>query len=140
MSQRFFTVAEVNALLPDLESAVRSMRESSARLEFMSRQIFKEDRPLPDTPVERAYLVGLEAVMASAEQIDSLGGEVKDLATGLVDFPSLREGRQVLLCWQLGEQTVGFWHEPEAGFAGRSAINDATEFKSGGAATGPGKD
>jgi len=56
------------------------------------------------------------------EEIQDLGVVVKDLDTGLVDFPSVREGRDVLLCWRLGEDEVAFWHGYDDGFAGRQPI------------------
>jgi hypothetical protein len=56
------------------------------------------------------------------EEIQALGVVVKDLDTGLVDFPSVRDGRDVLLCWRLGEDEVAFWHGYDDGFAGRQPI------------------
>ena len=47
---------------------------------------------------------------------------MKDLDDGLLDFPSLREGEEVLLCWRLGEEEIAFWHGPEEGFAGRKPL------------------
>ncbi len=61
----------------------------------------------------------LAAIVA---QIEELGVLVKDLDNGLVDFPSLRDGEEVLLCWQLGEESVSFWHGPSDGFAGRQPL------------------
>ncbi len=61
----------------------------------------------------------LRAVMA---ELDELGVEVKDVDTGLLDFPSEIGGREVLLCWRVGEQHIGFWHSREDGFAGRRPI------------------
>ena len=49
---------------------------------------------------------------------------LRDLDRGLVDFPSLRDGREVYLCWQEGEDEIGFWHEPDAGFGGRRPLDD----------------
>lgn len=49
---------------------------------------------------------------------------LRDLDRGLVDFPALREGAEVYLCWQEGEEEIGFWHEPDAGFAGRRPLDD----------------
>jgi hypothetical protein len=49
---------------------------------------------------------------------------LRDLDRGLLDFPSLRDGQEVYLCWQEGEDTIGFWHEPGAGFAGRRPLED----------------
>ena len=57
------------------------------------------------------------------EQLDALGVQVKDADTGLVDFPALRHGEEVLLCWQAGEDAVEWWHHPESGFAGRAPID-----------------
>ena len=54
--------------------------------------------------------------------IQALGAQVKDLDTGLVDFPSLRDGQEVLLCWRVGEPEIAFWHHPEEGFAGRRPL------------------
>jgi hypothetical protein len=54
--------------------------------------------------------------------IEELGGQVKDLDRGLVDFPALHEGEEVLLCWELGEEEVAHWHGLEEGFAGRRPL------------------
>jgi hypothetical protein len=59
---------------------------------------------------------------ALLHQILDTGAEVKDINTGLVDFRSLREGREVYLCWKAGEDQIGFWHDLDAGFAGRQAL------------------
>jgi hypothetical protein len=56
------------------------------------------------------------------KELSELGIQVKDVGRGLVDFPHIREGREVFLCWQLGEETVSYWHEIEAGFAGRRML------------------
>jgi hypothetical protein len=55
-------------------------------------------------------------------KINDLGCEIKDIEQGLVDFPALREGREVYLCWRLGEEEVAFWHELDAGFGGRQPL------------------
>ena len=55
-------------------------------------------------------------------QIQDMGIYVKDLETGLIDFPALREGQEVYLCWKFGEESIEFWHEIDAGFAGRQSI------------------
>jgi hypothetical protein len=63
------------------------------------------------------------------DQLDKLlhfildtGAQVKDINTGLLDFPALREGHEVYLCWKYGEDQIAFWHEIDAGFAGRQPI------------------
>jgi hypothetical protein len=57
------------------------------------------------------------------ERLLELGVHVKDLDSGLVDFPALRHGQEVLLCWQVGEESVDYWHDHEEGFAGRKPID-----------------
>ena len=64
-----------------------------------------------------------EALTACAERLDEIGVVVKDSDTGLVDFPSKREGEPVLLCWRVGEDEVGYWHDLVEGFAGRRPID-----------------
>ena len=56
-------------------------------------------------------------------QIQDMGIEVKDLMIGLIDFVALRDGREVYLCWKVGEDSIQFWHEIEAGFIGRMLID-----------------
>lgn len=55
-------------------------------------------------------------------RIHALGGVLKDINQGLVDFPSLRDGREVFLCWKHGEESISFWHDTESGFAGRKPL------------------
>jgi hypothetical protein len=56
------------------------------------------------------------------ERLQALGVQVKDLDRGLVDFPALRDGEEVLLCWQVGEEVVAYWHGVDEGFAGRKPL------------------
>ena len=56
------------------------------------------------------------------DEIAGHGAEVKDLDSGLIDFPALRKGETVLLCWQLGEDEIAFWHRIDDGFAGRRPL------------------
>jgi hypothetical protein len=59
---------------------------------------------------------------ALVQRVLDMGIELKDPTTGLVDFPSLRDGRVVYLCWRLGESSIEYWHDLEAGFAGRQPL------------------
>ena len=60
---------------------------------------------------------------AMYHQVQDMGIEIKDLTIGLIDFTALRDGREVYLCWKYGEGEIQFWHEIEAGFAGRQIID-----------------
>ena len=65
-----------------------------------------------------------EKLDALVHQIQDTGVLIKDINIGLLDFPALRDGREVYLCWQYGEEEIAFWHEVEAGFAGRQPIEN----------------
>jgi hypothetical protein len=70
-----------------------------------------------------AYVLALTALAESSGQLETLGVQIKDYARGLIDFPALREGRVVLLCWQMGEgDELEWWHDLETGFAGRQPL------------------
>ena len=130
--QRIFTPDEANAALTELRplieemvAAKRALDEAQERAEEVSTRISGNGGGLP--PAELAEVHDLVSRRATAlaralEQIQSLGVVVKDLDSGLVDFPSVRDGEDVLLCWQLGEDEVAFWHRYEDGYAGRRPI------------------
>jgi hypothetical protein len=67
--------------------------------------------------------VDFERLDALVHRIQDLGVHIKDLNTGLMDFPALRAGREIYLCWRLGEERVEFWHDMESGFSGRQWID-----------------
>jgi len=130
--RRFFTVEEANALLPEIEPLVRRLQRLGQELsDVRSRltawqwkarangQIGLADLEA-DTRLARELTTEVQALV---ERIQAFGCEVKDLEMGLVDFPALRKGRPVYLCWRLGEPRVGYWHELETGFAGRRPID-----------------
>jgi hypothetical protein len=102
-----FTRTQAEALLPQ----VRPL------LEDLQRRVGSYRRR-PTEPVARE-------IEALVHEIAALGVEVKDADTGLVDFRAMRRGREICLCWKLGEgDRIAFWHDLEAGFAGRKIIED----------------
>lgn len=130
--QRTFTPEEANALLPTVRPLVEQMvaaksalDEAQAVADEISRRISGNGGGLP--PARLAELhdqVGKRAteLARALDEVQSHGAIVKDLDSGLVDFPSVRDGREVLLCWRLGEDEVAFWHGYDEGFAGRRPI------------------
>jgi hypothetical protein len=124
-----FTVAEANALLPVVSPKLINLRDAKERLGQAQHELAQF------TPVMRSNGYGMATLELEREiaelvanlatwlhEITSLGIEVKDLDQGLIDFPSLRSGRVVYLCWRLGEGEIAFWHELHTGFAGREPI------------------
>ena len=64
----------------------------------------------------------IQTMQALVDELSSFGCELKDPTIGLIDFLSLRNGREVYLCWHLGEERINFWHYLDAGFAGRQPL------------------
>ncbi|MBF6592780.1 MAG: DUF2203 domain-containing protein [Ktedonobacterales bacterium] len=130
---RYFTPQTAEALLPRIEPllrqiqavrrelAAREARAAEARAKVMGNG-HAHGEALAELRREMAALA--QAITARIADINALGVLVKDLDTGLVDFPALRAGQEVYLCWRLGEVGIGWWHEIEAGFAGRRPIAD----------------
>jgi len=129
---RHFTPEEANAALADVRPLVeRMVAHRRAHVEALERQEELEGRIQgngggipPATLAEAAGEVEQEA-RELAHVIDELaerGVQVKDVDEGLVDFPALRRGETVLLCWRLGEDEVSYWHTVEDGFAGRREL------------------
>jgi len=134
MSDRTFTLDEAQSLLPVLESLLRTaiqakkiMDEVEAELQalhhriFLSGGMFLDIVPLARRKAERARAE--QRAKDAIAEIDSIGVQVKDLDTGLLDFPCDVEGQKILLCWKLGEKTITHWHGIEEGFAGRKPID-----------------
>jgi hypothetical protein len=130
--ERYFTPAEANEALatvrPLVEKLVdhrRALREAQERRAELTRRIAGNGGALDARRVATlAARVNreAEAVARSVTQIQELGVLVKDLDRGLIDFPALRGDEEVLLCWEIGEDEVGYWHGLEEGFAGRRPL------------------
>lgn len=131
-SKRYFTIAEANAMLPLVRSIVGDIVELAPRfLELRERlaALGPAESANPDDPyfeeeqqLRQQFEHSQERMVELAEELDKLGVELKDLRTGLIDFPCRLEGREVYLCWKLGEAEVEHWHELHAGFAGRQRL------------------
>ena len=124
---KVFTVQEANALLPDVRKIVGKIQRAHRKLSH-----YRGDAKKASEAAERggggfvngvAYASDLLALTAELSELEDLGVQLKDFERGLVDFPSLRDGRVVLLCWQLGEgDELEWWHDVDAGFAGRTPL------------------
>ncbi len=124
---KVFTVHEANALLPKVRSIV-------GKIQRAHRQVtsYREEAKKASEAAEQggggitsgvAYATVLTELTLQLGELESLGVQLKDFDRGLVDFPSLRDGRVVLLCWQLGEgDELEWWHDVDAGFAGRTPL------------------
>jgi hypothetical protein len=136
---RLFTVAEANAMLPLLRSILRdvtalahSLRERQHLLDSVQPSstgkvldVYQEEIQQAHESLERDQ----ERMHEYEAELKKLGVELKDYFTGLIDFYSLRDGREVFLCWRLGEPEVAHWHDLEAGFAGRQRLTPEPQHR-----------
>lgn len=135
----YFNLLEAEALLPKVERLLQDLRDyklsfenSDGELNEIAQRVALAGGMVPprDRIVElRAQKdASARGLKRSIEQFEQLGCLLKDLETGLVDFPTLYHGREVYLCWKSGESGITFWHRVEDGFRGRKPID--SEFLS----------
>ena len=141
---KFFDVDAANAALPELRTILETLRDERGQLielrDEFARQaaletaaggpapIDQADESAPGAEERRRLRLRMQGVIdqmqAGVERIDELGVTLREIETGLIDFPALASGRQVWLCWRLGEGDVEWWHELTDGFGGRLALID----------------
>jgi hypothetical protein len=134
---RLFSVAEVNALIPSLSALVaeqlREQSEIEQGLAELTQLTGRAPRSLAPTPADSNDVGRLKQTLrervrryeAGWVEVQDLGGVVKDPRIGLVDFYGRIEGRMVWLCWRYGEESIGYYHDLDAGFATRRALTPA---------------
>jgi hypothetical protein len=124
---KLFTLEEANSLLPSVRPIVRSIQRSHRRLiSFQTTAKHAAEGAenggggMTQGPQYANLLIELSL---GAGQLESLGVQLKDYSQGLIDFPSMRDGRVVLLCWKADEgDQLEWWHDLEAGFGGRQPL------------------
>ncbi|MDT7690193.1 MAG: hypothetical protein QOE46_2952 [Acidobacteriota bacterium] len=124
---KLFTIEDANALLPTVREIVARVQRAYARVsssqEAARQAAASSAHGGGGMEGGHGYVRSLTALAESAGQLEALGVQIKDYTRGLIDFPALREGRVVLLCWQMGEgDELEWWHDLEAGFAGRQPL------------------
>jgi hypothetical protein len=122
--ERHYTVEQANAALPWVSERLERIRDALATLELpeqanaFERLETAQGGAYPGRPAAAAVL----SILGATTQLEALDIVLRDPRRGLVDFPSIRDGAEVYLCWKLDEQRVEWWHEPDAGFAGRQPL------------------
>lgn len=132
---RYFTLSEAERLLAKVGGQVRQAVHLKTELETVNQEfealtqrvamaggmIVNQERFL----TLRSRRDGLaKRLRERIEEIHEHGCQIKDLDRGLLDFPTIYRGEEVLLCWKMGEETIGYWHGMNDGFAGRRKIDD----------------
>jgi hypothetical protein len=134
MANRTFTLSQAKELLPILQGLLRGIQEKKQRLEEIDQKfqevnsrvllhggLLVDIAPLAKLRAERDKLA--EEIKDAVSEISAMGVQIKDLDTGLLDFPCAVDGEVILLCWKMGEETITHWHSTKDGFAGRKAID-----------------
>lgn len=134
-SKKYFTVEEANHTLPlvraivaDIVRQYAEIKERKERLERLQKSkrstqresdaFYSDELAHIEVEVEREF----ETLQGYIKELEKIGVELKDLSIGLIDFRARLDGRDVYLCWKLGEDDVAHWHELEAGFQGRQSL------------------
>ena len=133
--KKYFTIDEANNALPlvraivtdivakysevsERKSRLDQIRESRSTREHGAHDLYGEELVHVEQELEKEIAKLQEFI----DELENLGIELKDISRGLIDFRSLMDGREVYLCWLLGEDEIGHWHELDAGFGGRQSL------------------
>ena len=123
---KYYTPVEANNLLEIVRPMVGELMRIGERIREHQPEIWavvEKSAGNGGNPALSKMLPDFDKLDAILHRLQDMGIEVKDLTSGLIDFPALRSGRVVYLCWKYNEGLVQFWHEVEAGFAGRQPID-----------------
>jgi hypothetical protein len=134
-SKRFFTVEEANRRLPLVRAIIEDIvtlfhevhdrKERLLRIRQTSRGGSQSEQNVYEEEldqIERDLEKDIQRLEAFVQELRDLGVELKDYANGLVDFPTIIDGREAYLCWKRGEEEIAYWHELDAGFQGRQSL------------------
>ena len=122
---RYFTLEEANQTLDSIRPLMEEIQ--SIRNAIIARQpeawpAIEKSAGNGGNPILSKLVNDFDRLDKLLHQILDTGAQVKDINSGLLDFPALRNGHEVYLCWKYGEGQIAFWHEIDAGFAGRQSI------------------
>lgn len=127
---KLFTVVEANRLLPWLEMLLIEMGGKKLEIERLRAELTEASKgAVADGPVAPAVLEHLYRLNGTIVEFNQMLGALhdrgmilRDVESGLVDFPAVLDGQEVFLCWQLGEKEITYWHELDTGYAGRKPL------------------
>jgi hypothetical protein len=130
---RYYSIAEAKDRLTDLRPVLEGLRSDRDRVADMQRELVAFRRTngnaghVQDVARrEEAIAQVIQGMESAVRQIEGWGITLRDIGSGLVDFPALASGRPIWLCWRLGEADVAWWHELTTGIAGRKPLIEMT--------------
>jgi len=128
--RKVFSVAKANQALTLVRRIVTDIVREYRRLQELHHRCEQLDQggaPAEAEAAREEYAAVTDRLSELRDELQEIGCELKDYALGLVDFPAIRDQREILLCWKLGEERIGFWHEPDRGFPSRRPIPEDWE-------------
>jgi len=123
---KYYTPKEANNLLEIVSPMIGEMMTISEKIQDKQPELWslaEKSAGNGGNATLSKLLPDFDRLHELLHQVQDMGIEVKDLTIGLIDFVAIKDGREVYLCWQHGEEQIQFWHEIEAGFAGRQIID-----------------
>ncbi len=120
--RKYFSLDEANRSLPYLSRIIEDVVKVYARVVELRKRI---EKPRGDDMVEELepqYEAAMDELSTLVDELHQVGVELKDFEKGLIDFPTVHNEREVCLCWQRGEKKINYWHEIDAGYAGRQSV------------------
>jgi len=131
---RYYAIDEANATLPEVDRILTSLRDQRVELIALRDQALAstpdDGEPATEQAAEDLRLVRLkmqgliDQMQAGVARLVDLDITLRDISTGLIDFPALMSGRPIWLCWRLGERNIEWWHRHDEGFSSRRSIED----------------
>lgn len=125
--RRRFTLAEANRSLTLVMRIVRDIVNTHERATQLQAKLEEAATAKVMGGTQGQLDATLEQLQSYVDELDTVGVELKDYEAGLIDFPGRHQGRDVCLCWKLGEENIGYWHEIHTGYAGRQPISTLVE-------------
>jgi hypothetical protein len=139
---RFYSIDEANSALPDVERILAALRDQRAELielrDLAVAATPDDDAEANEAAAEELRLLRLrmqgliDQMQAGVARLVDLEITLRDISTGLIDFPALASGRPIWLCWRLGEDKVEHWHRVDEGFGGRQPLEELPMGRSSG--------
>ena len=123
--QKHFTLDEARALLPGLRSIFQDAHRRRDVVQQTDAELGEELKQTgADVGGEKVSGLLMDMVQLNVQirRLQDMGVQIKDFERGLVDFPHIRDGREVFLCWELNEDDIEFWHDIDSGYAGRERL------------------
>lgn len=119
---RKFSLDEAEALLPEVKDRLARLREAHSELAGHQEKVMTSASGNGGESAPDSWLTSTREVSRQLTWLADMSIVVRDVEQGLIDFPSDRDGKDIFLCWKMGEDKIAYWHDHESGFEGRQPL------------------